>query len=69
MTSQKKLILAHLKRGKSITKKQALALFGSWNTGARILELRQSGHDIITTMIERTNRHGEVKRFARYTLV
>ena len=69
MTSHKKLILAHLRRGKSLTKAQALKMFGCWNTGARICELRQEGHDIITTMISRTNRHGDDVSFAEYSLL
>lgn len=49
--------------GKSITPIQALNKFGIFRLGARILELRQAGHDIVTIM---QNKNG--KRFAKYEL-
>ena len=49
--------------GKSITPLQALQKFGILRLGARILDMRNDGHNIITEMIERDG-----KRFARYKL-
>ena len=68
MTSHKKIILAHLKRGARMTKIQALKMFGCWNVGGRICELRAEGHNIITIMIEKTNKKGVVQRYAEYHL-
>jgi hypothetical protein len=41
----------------------ALTKWGIFRLGARILELRQEGHNIVTTMM---NKNG--KRFAKYQL-
>jgi hypothetical protein len=49
--------------GKSITPLQALHKFGISRLGARILELRREGYNIVTEM---THKNG--KRFAKYTL-
>lgn len=49
--------------GKSITPIQALNKFGIFRLGARILELRQSGYDIVTIMQQENG-----KRFAKYKL-
>ena len=62
--TQKKKILEYLKTGKSITKLEALKMFGCWNSGDAILHLRRAGHKIETTMI--TNGK---KRFASYKLI
>lgn len=44
--SQRTDILAHLKRGRSITALDALQQFGCFRLAARIAELRQMGHEI-----------------------
>ena len=62
--TQKKQILDYLKTGKSITKLEALKMFGCWNSGDAILHLRRAGHKIEMTMI--TNGK---KRFASYKLI
>jgi hypothetical protein len=49
--------------GKAITPIQALEKWGIFRLGARILELRQEGHNIVTTMMEKNG-----KRFAKYQL-
>lgn len=41
-------ILAHLKRGESITSLEALNLYGSLRLAARVSELRKQGYDIKT---------------------
>ena len=61
--SHKIKILKHLKRYGSITPMQALRL-GSYRLGARIMELRQEGHEIKTII---TNI-GNEKR-SKYILV
>ena len=60
--SQKLRILSHLKRG-PITPMQALNLYGVLRLAARVQELRDSGLDIRTQMVERDG-----KRFAKYWL-
>ena len=62
--TQKKQILDYLKTGKSITKLEALKMFGCWNSGDCIFNLRKEGYNIKTTMI--TNGK---KRFASYKLI
>lgn len=61
--SQKQDILNYLKQGNTLTKLEALRLFGCMNLGGRILELR-TRHSIETQMIN----VGE-KRVAEYRLV
>lgn len=64
--SQCKMILAHLKSGKSITPIDALAEYGCFRLASRICDLRQDGHNIHKEM-ERDERTG--KRFARYSYI
>lgn len=49
--SQTEIILAHLKSGHTLTKAQCWEKYKIMNTGARINELRNHGHDIHTTMV------------------
>ena len=44
--SQETQILAHLKRGRTLTPLNSLNLFGTMRLAARIYALRQKGHDI-----------------------
>lgn len=48
--TQNAKILAHLKRGETITPKDALALFSCFRLAARIGDLRKLGHDIRTRL-------------------
>lgn len=41
-------ILEHLKRHRSITPMDALNLFGCYRLAARIYDLRDAGHEIVT---------------------
>lgn len=65
--TQRTRLLQELRR-RPLTKVQAYKAIGAWNIGARILELRQAGHDIRTDMIEVKTRYG-VAKVARYSLV
>lgn len=56
-------ILRHLKRGKTLTPLQALKAGWGLRLSARILELRQAGHDIKTRMVKRGGA-----RVAEYSL-
>lgn len=57
MKSQNAQILGHLKRGKSLTPLQALREFNCLRLGARIYDLKESGHNIESTMIEINGKH------------
>jgi hypothetical protein len=61
--SQCKMILAHLKKHRSIMPLQALNLYGIYRLGARIFDLRNDGHKIETQMI-----HEHPVKFAKYIL-
>lgn len=60
--SQVNQILSHMKSG-PITAVEALSLYGCFRLAARINDLRESGIEISTTIIERGG-----KRFASYSL-
>lgn len=64
--NQANKLLAYLKKKGSITKQQAYSMLGIWNSGARILDLRQQGYDIETVMVERYNSAGRKYRVAKY---
>ena len=63
--SQKSTLLAHLKRGKSITSLEFLKLAKSMTLAERVRDLKEDGYRIKTTML--TLRNG--KRVGRYSLV
>lgn len=64
--SQKSQILNLLKEGYHLSKKQILKKTGCWNSGARVLELRNDGYAIKTTMV--TNELTG-NQFAVYNLI
>jgi hypothetical protein len=59
--AQTKMIEQHLLNGRSITPLQALQEYGCFRLGARIWDLRNSGHIIETELI----KDGR-KKFAKY---
>lgn len=61
--SQNHLILNHLKNGNTLTSLEALSLFNCLRLGARIMDLRNQGYNIITETVHANNKH-----FARYRL-
>lgn len=61
--SQTQQILSLLKRGRKLSPAYAWQAFGCMRLAARIAELRQSGVDIRTEMVERAG-----KRWAQYRL-
>jgi len=63
--SQNAQILAHMKRGKTITPIQALNWFGCMRLAARIRDLRDDGHDIAAVWFHVSSS----KRVKRYSLV
>jgi hypothetical protein len=70
MNYGQKEVLKMLKRRKKagITAWDALNKLGIFRLGARILELRQMGHDIETIHETGQNRRGHRVRYARYVL-
>ena len=56
-------ILKHLKQGKTLTQVDAFNEYGCWRLAARISDLRQAGHEVVTIR----ESQGE-KVFARYLL-
>ena len=69
-TTQKSVILAHLKRFGSIEPLTALREYGVYRLGARIADLRHEGHNIVTETITSVSRiTGRPVHFANYKLV
>jgi uncharacterized protein (UPF0303 family) len=63
--SQESKILKYLQKGYSLTPLEALEKFNCFRLGARIKNLRDDGHEILTEMIDDT-KNG--KRYASYRL-
>jgi len=63
-------VLKMLKRRKKagLTAMDAVNKLGIYRLGARILDLRQAGHNIETVMEAGQNRYGHQVRYARYVL-
>lgn len=61
--SQSNQILEYLREGNSITPLSALQLFGCFRLGARIFDLKRSGHKI-----KEEDVRMDGKRFAKYFL-
>lgn len=67
--SQKNDVLEHLKKNGSITSMEAIKKFGATRLSAIIYDLRyRDGYDIVTHMMEGTNRYGKTSRYAKYVL-
>ena len=60
--SQQHAILEHLRQGKSLTRLEALNLFGTMQGQTRVSELRQMGHPIKSETIKTPSG----KRVSRY---
>lgn len=61
--SQNEMVLKHLQSGRPLTPLEALEKYGIFRLGARCFDLRQQGHEIVTTMVTKNQ-----KRFAEYRL-
>ena len=66
--SQRAWALAQLQAGRAITSSMADDEIGCTRLASRIDELRDSGHQIETTMIPVRNRFGKIVRVAEYRL-
>ena len=56
-TTQKAIILAELRKGKTITALEAFKLCGSLRLSSIIFCLRDEGYNITTTMVKRNGKH------------
>lgn len=66
--NQKEQLLTHFKKHKKITPAEAYSQYGIYRLSARILDLRNEGHNILTSIVEKGGSRG-VKHFAEYRLV
>lgn len=67
--SQKSVLLEHLRRFGSIEPLTALREYGIYRLGARISDLRNDGHKIVTETVTSTSRiTGRPVHFANYIL-
>jgi hypothetical protein len=63
MKAQNTAILTYLEKGHKLTPMNALAKFKCFRLSARINDLRNMGHHIVTTTVKKNG-----KRFAQYQL-
>jgi len=68
-TSQKVAIIAYLRNGGTLTKKNAAQLFGAEDYRKRISELRRAGFDIRDRWKTGKSRYGHTERYKEYYLV
>jgi hypothetical protein len=68
MPTHKEEIMRRLRRGETLTRRDALLEFGCGRLAARINELRDAGEPIETEMVEVTNADGSTSRVAEYSL-
>lgn len=66
--AQEKNILEWLQLGHTLTPLEALQKFGCLRLSARIYDLRDKGHDVITFREKSVDKNGREKIFARYAL-
>ena len=66
--SQSDQILAHLKKGRTITPLEALRLFGTMRLAARINELKNKGIPVTCTICKVSGKNGTISRVAKYRI-
>lgn len=66
--TQSERILQHMRKHGSITPMEAMQEYGCMRLGARIYDLKKSGHEIATIFESGTNRYGAKVSYARYML-
>ena len=67
--TQCQMVLKYMEDFGAITPLEALNDLGIYRLGARIYDLRQSGHKIESRIITRANRYGRAICFAEYRLL
>ena len=68
MTSQKDMVLKHLKLYGSITPKEAMDMYGIMRLSAIIFDLKEENWWIKTEMVTAKNRFNKNTKFAKYTM-
>ena len=68
---QARIVLRHLEKGKTITPMEAIVVYNIWRLAARICELRDAGHDVITEVRkdERGKKYGEYRLNHQLSLI
>lgn len=69
MKGSKPRIISYMKKHRGITSQDAFKDLGITRLSARIKELRDSGYNISTIMVDGTNRYGEPIRYGLYKLI
>lgn len=64
--AQSKQILEYLQKGNSLTPLEALKMFDCMRLGARVYDLKNQGHDIVTEMVTDAKSG---KKYASYRLM
>ena len=67
--SQCSYILNHFLQGKTITQEEARELYACNRLASRILNLRESGHEIDTIKVKGVNRFGKAVSWAKYKYI
>lgn len=62
-------ILNHFLQGKTITQDEARELYGCNRLASRILNLRETGHEIDTIKNKGVNRFGKAVSWAKYKYI
>lgn len=61
-------VLEYMRTHKWITAVDAVSNFGAYRLSAIIFNLRKSGYDIESVIVDGTDRYGHTVRYARYVL-
>lgn len=67
--NQAQKILDYMRKHGGITQMEAVEKFRCYRLSARIFELKEQGHNIISDRVQFKNEDGETDHFVRYTLV
>lgn len=66
--TQNRVILRHLQGGGRLTALEALDLCGTMRLSARIMDLRNAGHDIVTNRVTKKSRAGSAMSYAEFVM-
>ena len=66
--TQTERVLDYMRQNGGITQAEAIRDLGCYRLGARVYDLRRSGHSITRYMVSEKNRYGVTVCFARYKL-
>lgn len=64
-----KMVMQHLRGGKTITSLEAINLYSATRLSAIIFRLREQGHNIVTIPITIKDRFGNSCQYAKYKLL